>query len=51
MNNIEVLKKIAFQLIGIKYGDLTTAEKNIYNILESLEILIVNESGDVAFFE
>lgn len=43
--NTDILKKIAFQLIGIYHSDMTKAEKNITKILVERGLLMLLKDG------
>lgn len=41
-----LIEKIADRLVGISYNDLTTAERQICDLLVAQGVLMVNESVD-----
>lgn len=44
----KALRRIGSELVGMSYSDMTTAEKNIFKLLEANDILVVIK-GEVAF--
>jgi hypothetical protein len=49
MTDKEVLRRVAFYLVGMSWNDLTTAEKNIVEVLITYGYLAMNRDGEVEY--